>query len=160
MHKKASKQLLKNYRPISLLPILGKIFEKLIYSSVYSHLETYGLLSSKHTGFRPADSTVNQLLVITQDIFKSFDCNPVLDVRSVFLDISKAFDRVWHDDLICKLRRIGADSNLLGTIKSFLSNRQQRTVINGKSSHWKEKNHRRRPARFDIRTTALPNIYQ
>ena len=62
----------------------------------------------------------------------------MLDVRSVFLDISKAFDRVWHDGLIFKLRRIGADGNLLGTIKSFLSDRQQRTVINGKSSDWKK----------------------
>ena len=69
-------------RSISLLPqVLVKKFEKLIYSSVYGHLKTYGLLSSKLAGFRPGDATVNQLLVIKHDIFKSFDCNPVLDVR-------------------------------------------------------------------------------
>ena len=56
------------------------------------------MLNTNQSGFRPGDSTVNQLISITHTIFKAFDCNPSLDVRSVYLDISKAFDRAWHDE--------------------------------------------------------------
>ena len=136
VHKKSSKQVIKNYRPISLLPIFGKLFEKLIFSSIYNHLEMHSLLSDKQSGFRPGDSTVNQLIAMTHEIYKAFDCNPPLDVRSVYLDISKAFDRVWHDGLIFKLRRNGIDGKLLKLIVGFLSDRQQRTVLNGKCSSW------------------------
>ena len=105
VHKKNEKNVKGNYLPISLLPIFGKILEKLIYDSLYSHLVTNELLNQNQSGFRPGDSKVNQLLSITHTIFKAFDCNPPLDVRSVYLDISKAFDRVWHDGLIYKLKR-------------------------------------------------------
>ena len=136
IHKKSSKQLLKNYRPVSLLPVFGKIFEKVIYSSIYEFLEKNSLLSAKQSGFRPGDSTTNQLLAITHEIFSSFNCNPPLDVRSVYLDISKAFDRVWHEGLIFKIRQCGIRGNLTKLLTSFLSERQQRTVINGKFSMW------------------------
>ena len=86
--------------------------------------------------FRPGDSTVNQLLLITHTIFQAFDCNPPVDVRSVYLDISKAFDRVWHNGLIYKLKRCGVSGQLLLLIQSFLSGRRQRTVLNGQSSNW------------------------
>ena len=100
VHKKNEKNLKGNYRPISLLPVFGKIFEKIIYDPLYSHLVSCELLNSNQSGFRPGDSTINQLISITHTIFKAFDCNPPLDVRSVYLDISKAFDRVWHDGLV------------------------------------------------------------
>ena len=136
VHKKNEKNVKGNYRPISLLPIFGKILEKLIYDSLYSHLVTHELLNQNQSGFRPGDSTVNQLLSITHTIFKAFDCNPPLDVRSVYLDISKAFDRVWHDGLIYKLKRCGVSGQLLFLIQSFLKDRKQRTVLNGQSSTW------------------------
>lgn len=136
LHKKNEKNLKGNYRPISLFPILGKIFEKLIYGSLYAHLVSRDLLNPNQSGFRPGDSTVNQLLSITHIIYKAFDCNPPLDVRSVNLDISKAFDRVWHDGLIYKLKRCGASGQLLLLIQSFLKDRKQRTVLNGQSSEW------------------------
>ena len=120
VHKKNEKNLKGNYRPISLLPIFGKILEKLIYNSLYSHLASDELLNPNQSGFRPGDSTVNQLLSITHTIFKALDCNPPLDVRSGYLDISKAFDRVWHDGLIYKLKRCGASGQLLLLIQSFL----------------------------------------
>ena len=88
------------------------------------------------SGFRPGDSTINQLLSITHSIFEAFDCNPSLEVRSVYLDISKAFDRVWHEGLIYKLKRCGVSGNLLLLLKSFLSDRKQRTVLNGQASAW------------------------
>ena len=94
IHKKNEKNLKSNYRPISLLPIFGKRLEKLVYDSLYSHLVSCDLLNPNQSGFCPGDSTVNQLISITHKIFEAFDCNPALDVRSVYLDISKAFDRV------------------------------------------------------------------
>ena len=134
VHKKHEKNL--KYRPISLLPIFGKILEKLMYDSICSHLVSYDLLNPNQSGFRPGDSTINQLISITHTIFKAFDCNPPLDVRSVYLDISKAFDRVWHDGLMYKLKRCGVSGQLLVLIPSFLKDRKQRTVLNGKNSNW------------------------
>ena len=131
---KNEKNLKENYRPILLLPIFGKILEKLIYDSLYSHLVSSEFLNPNQSSFRPGDSTVNQLISITHTIFKAFDCNPPLDVRSVYLDISKAFDRVWHDGLIYKLKRCGVSGNVLSLVKSFLKDRKQRTVLNGQSS--------------------------
>ena len=136
LHKKNEKNIKSNYRPISLLPIFGKVLEKLIYDSLYSHLVSCDLLNPNQSGFRPGDSTVNQLISITHTIFKAFDCNPPLDVRSVYLDISKAFDRVWHDGLIFKLKRCGVAGQLLSLIESFLNDRKQRTVLNGRCSNW------------------------
>ena len=136
VHKKDQTHMLKNHRPIPLLPIFGKIFEKLIYNSLYTHIVSCSLLNPNQSGFRSGDSSINQLLYITNYIFQAFDCNPPHDVRSVFLDLSKAFDRVWHDGLIYKLKLHGVSSPLLILIQSFLTNRKQRTVLNGKCSNW------------------------
>ena len=129
-----SKNLKQNYRPISLLSIFGKILEKKIYDTLYENLTANELLNPNQSGFHPNDSTINQLLSIVHTIFSAFDCNPPLDVRSVYLDISKAFHRVWHEGLIYKLRRCSISGNLLSLIKDFLANRKQRTVLNGKTS--------------------------
>ena len=66
----------------------------------------------------------------------SFDCSPPLDVDGIFLDISKAFDRVWHDGLIYKVKCIGINDIFLKLISSFLENRFQRVVLNGQTSSW------------------------
>ena len=136
VHKKNEKNVKANYRQISLLPVFGKILEKLIYDSLHSHLVSCELLNPNQSGFRPGDSTVNQMISITHTIFEAFDCNPPLDVRSVYLDISKAFDRVWHDGLVYKLKRCGVSGQLLFIIQSFLKDRKQRTVLNGHCSTW------------------------
>ena len=92
MYKKGDKSVVKNYRAVSLLPILSKLFEKCIYDSIYSFFETKGLFSPCRSGFRKGDSCISQLLSITHGIFKGFGANPPLDTRGIFLDISKAFD--------------------------------------------------------------------
>ena len=92
------------------------------------------LLSKNQSGFRPGDSTINQLLSITHDIYTSFENN--CETRAVFLDISKAFDKVWHEGLLFKLASNGVEGNLLNLLKSFLSDRYQRTVLNGTASDW------------------------
>ena len=76
-----------------LLPIFGKILEKLSNDFLYSHLVSSEVLNRNQSGFRPGDLTVNQLISITHTILDAYDCNPPLDARSVYLDISKAFDR-------------------------------------------------------------------
>ena len=136
VHKKNEKNLKRNYRPISLLPIFGKILEKLEYDSLYTRLVSCELLDPNQSGFRPGDSNINQLISITHTIFKAFDCNSLLDFRSVYLDLSKAFDRVWHDGLIYKLKWCGVSGQLLSLVESFLKNRKQPTVLNGQCSRW------------------------
>ena len=90
--------MVEHCRPISFLPIFSKIFGKIIFNRIYSFLLEEDLLNSSQSGFRPSDSCINQLLAITREIFEIFDCNPPLEVRSGFLDMSKAFDKVWHKD--------------------------------------------------------------
>ena len=94
------------------------------------------MLSVKQSGFRPNDSCIYQLLSITHEIFSAFDCEPSLEVRSVFLDISKAFDRVWHNGLLFKLKSNGVEGKLLDLVESFLCERYQRVVLNSQSSCW------------------------
>ena len=95
--KKGDKQLLQNYRPISLLPICGKVFKKIIFNNLYSYLNANNLITKNQLGFRPGDSTTNQLLYLVNVIHEAFEDPKSLEVRAVFLDISKAFDKVWHD---------------------------------------------------------------
>ena len=127
-------QSLKNCRLISLLPIFGKSFERIIYNTIFEYLTTNELTSDNQSGFKPGDSCVNQLLSITHEIYHSLDNG--LEVRGVFLDISKAFDKVWHEGLILKLNQYGISENLLCLIKCFLKNRKQRVVLNGQTSSW------------------------
>ena len=101
--KKENKQLVKNYRPISLLPICGKILEKLIFNSLYFYLSSNNLITANQSGFRPGDSCSNQLLFLVNEIHKAFEDPKSLELRAVFLDISKAFDKVWHEGLLFKL---------------------------------------------------------
>ena len=119
VHKKSDNQVVDNYRPVSLLLIFGKILERLIFNSLFEFLHENNLLKKSHSGFRPSDSCEYQLLSIVHDIYASFDCNPPRDVRGIFLDISKAFDRVWHEELICKVKHIGVTGLPLELIQSF-----------------------------------------
>ena len=129
VHKKGNKQSLKNYRPISLLPICSKIFERLIYNEMFTFFTENNLISPNQSGFRPGDSCVNQLLAITHEIYKSFDEG--FEVRGVFLDISKAFDKVWHEGLLLKLNQNGISGNLLNLLRDFLSCQKQPVILNG-----------------------------
>ena len=134
IHKKLDKQFIKDYRPISLLPICAKIFERILFNSLFNYLMSNGLISSNQSGFRPGDSTVNQLLYLVHQIHHALDNKN--EVRSIFLDISKAFDKVWHCGLLFKLKQNGISGELLQLFSSYLSNRKQRVILNGKASQW------------------------
>ena len=131
IHKKSDKQLIKNYRPISLLPICAKLFEKIIFNSLYSYLHKNNLITKNQSGFRPGDSTTNQLLFLVNEIHEAFNDPRSLEVRAVFLDISKAFDKVWHQGLLFKLKQNGISDKLLKLFASYLDNRKQRVALNG-----------------------------
>ena len=111
--------IISNYRPISLLPICGKIFERIMYNAVFDFLIENKLFNANQSGFRPGDSCVNQLISIVHMIYKAFDTNPSQEVRGVFLDISKAFDKVWHKGLLHKLKENGIEGKMFLLIEIF-----------------------------------------
>ena len=122
------------------LTIYSKIFEKLIFGCIYDFLEQNCLLKTNQSAFRPGDSYIHQLIAVTFNIFTAFDPNHSLEVRDIFLDLSKAFGIVWHKGLIHKLKNTGIDGNLLSLTESFLHNRYQRVVLNSQSSKWQNVN--------------------
>ena len=134
IHKKSDKQTIKNYSPVSLLPICGKIFERLLYGTMFDFFSKNNLLSPNQSGFRSGDSCINQLLSINHEILSTFDM--VLEVREIFLDISKVFDKVWHDVLIFKLRQNGICGEIINVLEDFLSDRKQSVVSNGQCFSW------------------------
>ena len=117
--KKGDKQNLKNNRPVSLLPICEKFFERLIFDEMFGFFLANNLLTSNQSGFKPGESCINQLLSITREIYLSFDDG--FEVRSVFLDISK----VWHEGLIFKLKQNGILDDFLNILSDFLRKRKQ-----------------------------------
>ena len=122
----------KNYRPVSLLSVVSKVFEKLVNNRIVDHLEKSGLFSDFQYGFRSSRSTADLQTVVSDRIARAF--NRSRATRAVALDISKAFDRVWHAGLLHKLKSYGISGQIFGLISSFLSNRQLRVVLDGKSS--------------------------
>ena len=112
----------KNYRPVSLLSVVGKVFEKLVNNRIVDYLEKCGLFSDFQYGFRSSRSTADLLTVASVRIARAFNKSGV--TPAVALDISKAFDRVWHADLLHKLTTYGISGQIFGLISPFLSNRQ------------------------------------
>ena len=132
VHKKNGKQLVKNYWQISLSPIFGKIFEKIIFNKIYNFLLDEKLLNPNQSGFRPSDSCINQLLAITREIFEASDCNPSVEVISVFLDILKAFEKVWHEGLLYELESMDISGDLYN-LENYLADIIQSMLLNGQS---------------------------
>ena len=136
VHKKNEKCIVNNYWPVSLLSVASKIFEKAIYNNLLNYIERENLLNINQSGFRANDSCINQLISITHEIYRAFNCNPSLEVRGIFLDLSKAFDKVWHQGLLFKLESFGIRGKLLNLLEDYLSNRFQRVLLNGQESSW------------------------
>ena len=136
LFKKGDMTQCNNYRPVSLLPCISKVFEKIIFQHLFSYLKNQNIISSKQSGFIPGDSTTNQLSIICHNIYSALDSGD--EVHGVFLDFSKAFDKVWHTGLLYKLKRYGVAGNILELIKSYLKNRKQRVLVNNTESSWLE----------------------
>ena len=101
---------------------------------MFEFLIENNLISKNQSGFRPGNSCINQLPSVTHKIYQSIDDG--LEVRAVFLDIAKAFDKVWHKGLIFKSKQNGISDKILNIITDFLSFRKQRFVFNKKTSPW------------------------
>ena len=116
IHKKESKNLIKKYRPISILPVFSKMFERIIFNPLFNYFLENKLFTEFQSGFLSGDYCISKLLSITHEINKSFHCDPSVDVRGTFLDISKAFEKVWHNGLIYKIKSYGVENKLLNLI--------------------------------------------
>ena len=132
--KKGDPSVASNYRPISLLNTLEKVFERILYKHIFNFLRSNSFFTQYQSGFTQGDSAVNQLTYIYDTFCKALDNG--LEVRVVFFDISKAFDKVWHKGLLYKLHSAGIRGNLLNWISNYLSNRKQKVVLPGTESHF------------------------
>ena len=130
--KKHPSNLCTNYRPISLISCVGKLFERCVHSQIFQFLSENNVLTQSQSGFIPGDSTTNQLMIIYDNICKAYDDR--VTSQSIFFDISKAFDKVWHKGLLHKLFAIGVRGQLYNWFKDYLSSRQQCVVLKGKQS--------------------------
>jgi hypothetical protein len=134
IYKKGDQSDFANYRPVSLLPVVAKVCEKLVFKHVFNYLKVNKIISVHQSGFTPGDSTVNQLVYLYDLFCKAL--NDKKDVRIVFCDQSKAFDRVWHHGLLFKLKGIGITGSLFDWFTDYLNQRKQRISIMGVFSEW------------------------
>ena len=125
-----------NYRPISSLPILNKVFEKLLYKRLNSYFENNNILCKEQYGFRKKKSTSDAVNELLNKIYNAI--NRKEHLGAVFLDLSKAFDTVSHDVLLSKLEHYGIRGTPLKLLESYLSNRHQFVTVNGHKSETKE----------------------
>ncbi|GFX69269.1 probable RNA-directed DNA polymerase from transposon X-element [Trichonephila clavipes] len=116
-----------NYRPISLLSCLSKVYEFVLLQRLNQHCAAFNFIIPQQCGFRPKCSTVHQLLRVTELIHSGFAKHEATGI--LFLDIAKAFDKIWHDGLLIKLIRLDFPPPLIKSIHSFLSDRSFRVRV-------------------------------
>ena len=132
--KKGSRSSAENYRPISLTSITCKILESLIADGIIDHLSNQNLIHMSQHGFMQHRSCLTNLIQYLETLTSLLDKGHNVDV--FYLDLSKAFDRVPHQRLLAKLESHGITAHIYNWIKSWLSNRKQRVVLNGSCSNW------------------------
>ena len=134
--KKGNKECVENYRPVSLTSVACRILERVIKENVVSFLDRYKLVLKSQHGFTKNRSCLTNLLEYINYVTEVIDSGKPVDV--VYLDFSKAFDRVCHRRLIYKLWKLGIRGEILDWITEWLQNRKQRVVLNGVKSGWKD----------------------
>ena len=122
-----------NFRPISILPSLSKVAESVIHSRLLAHCSENNIISERQAAYLKGDSTMSQLLYIVHYIRSNWGNKSI--VKGAFLDISAAFDKVWHKGLIAKLYQIGISGISIELFSSYLMNRKQCVVIDGFKSN-------------------------
>ena len=135
LFKSGERQLPENYRPISLTSVVGKLLERIIRNEIVNHMESNNLFAEEQHGFVAGRSCTTQLLEFMEEITEAIDRGDSVDV--IYLDFAKAFDKVPHQRLLAKLHGYGIRGKIYEWIQDFLSNRQQRVVVNGQFSDWK-----------------------
>ena len=114
-----------NYRPISLLNVISKFFERVIYNQIYAYFTNNNLFFNSQYGFRTKHSTEDAAIELIDQVHKVFENNPEDHVVSVFLDLSKAFDTIDHEIMLKKLAHYGITGAALQWFRSYLSDRKQ-----------------------------------
>ena len=132
--KKVDSSDVKNYRPISVLPVMSKVFERILQKQITEYIDKF--MSPYLCGFRKGFSTQHALLALIENWKTSLDRKGY--AGSILMDLSKAFDTLNHDLLLAKLHAYGFDKNALRMINSYLSDRWQRTKINTAFSSWSQ----------------------
>ena len=132
--KKGDKTIAANYRPISLTCLICRVMESILRDCILLHLQEYQLIAKSQHGFLPHLSCLTNLLEFLEEITKLIDEGHSIDV--LFLDFSKAFDKVPHVRLISKIKAHGIEGQIADWIKEWLTNRKQRVVLNGCESEW------------------------
>ena len=117
-----------NYRPISVIPVIAKIFEKIVYEQLYEYLNNYNLLTTFQSGFRSLHSTLTALVEATNSWSVNIDSGLVNGV--VFINLKKAFDTIDHNIILKKLGNYGVDVNSLKWFESYLTKRTQKCRVN------------------------------
>ena len=133
--KSGDAQIKNNYRPISILPLLSKILEKLIYSRLVKHLKENDIIHINQYGFQKNKGTHMPLLILQDLVTKSFECGDF--VVGLFLDLRKAFDTVDIDVLLRKVKKYGIREHSFNIISSYLSNRKQCVKIRDTTSSFR-----------------------
>ena len=134
IHKENETTLLKHYRPVSLLPVVSNIFERIMFEEILKYMDIY--LSPYIFGYRKGHSTEQCLILMIKMWKKAMDNKG--DAGSVLTDLSKAFDCLNHDLLTAKLNAYGYDKSALKFIYGYLKERKQRTKVTGAYSSWRE----------------------
>ena len=133
IHKKGkSKDNVRNYRFISLTSCVGKVMERLINTRLTWYLEEKQILDANQAGFRQHRSTEDQIAYIAQKIEDGFQAKK--HTLAVWVDMEKAFDRVWRDGLRIKLKQNGVSGKMNKWISHYLNNRKARTLVDGHQS--------------------------
>ena len=130
IHKKESIHTLENYRPISILPTISKIFEKTVFNQLYTYFDNNNYLSPNQYGF----STEHAILEVIDRISSELDTGNT--PLTIFLDLSKAFDTLNHEILLHKLKYYGISNTALSWFKSYLSNRTHYVEIESHRSSY------------------------
>ena len=130
LYKSGDNTDMNNYRPISVLPNLSKLFEKFVYAQIYEYLVKYNMIHVNQSGFRSKHSCVTALTKLVDEILKDMDKGNYTGV--LFLDFTKAFDMVNHAILLSKLKAYKFDNLVLKWLSSYLSERSQKVVM----SNW------------------------
>ena len=131
--KEGDKTEKSNYRPISVLPVISKLFEKLVFNQLYHYMKENSLFTFDQSGFLRLHSTLTCLLKMSDDWYNGLDLSKLVGL--VFIDLKKAFDTVDHDILCKKLELYGVQQRELSWFRSYLSNRKQFCRVNGVDSN-------------------------